>query len=84
VGRSAHITRGLFDDDNQLLDWLAVLTGMSLNEQYYIGAKLRRRVRQRQLDVNAAFSTPSFASYLSETTVGSVLSALVFPYRAGR
>ena len=83
-GLSTQIARGLFDDDNQLLDWLAVLTGMSLNEQYYIGAKLRRRVRQRQLDVNAAFSTPSFASYLSETTVGSVLSALVFPYRAGR
>lgn len=83
-GLSTQIARSLFDDDNQLLDWLAVLTGMSLNEQYYIGAKLRRRVRQRQLDVNAAFSTPSFASYLSETTVGSVLSALVFPYRAGR
>lgn len=81
---STQMARSLFDDDNQLLDWLAVLTGMSLNEQYYIGAKLRRRIRQRQLDINAAFSTPSFASYLSETTVGSVLSALVFPYRAGR
>lgn len=78
------IARGLFDDDNQLLDWLAVLTGMSLNEQYYIGAKLRRRIRQRQLDVTAAFSTPAMASFLSETTVGSTLSALVFPYRAGR
>lgn len=83
-GLATQMARGLFDDDNQLLDWLAVLTGMSLNEQYYIGAKLRRRIRQRQLDVAAAFSTPSFASYLSETTVGSVLSALVFPYRAGR
>lgn len=78
------MARGLFDDDNQLLDWLAVLTGMSLNEQYYIGAKLRRRIRQRQLDINAAFSTPSMASYLSETGVGSFLSALVFPNRAGR
>lgn len=78
------MARGLFDDDNQLLDWLAVLTGMSLNEQYYIGAKLRRRIRQRQLDINAAFSTPSMASYLSETAVGSFLSALVFPNRAGR
>lgn len=83
-GLATQMARGLFDDDNQLLDWLAVLAGMSLNEQYYIGAKLRRRIRQRQLDVAAAFSTPSFASYLSETTVGSVLSALVFPYRAGR
>ena len=78
------MARGLFDDDNQLLDWLAVLTGMSLNEQYYIGAKLRRRIRQRQLDINAAFSTPAMASYLSETGVGSFLSALVFPNRAGR
>lgn len=81
---ATQLARGLFDDDNQLLDWLAVLTGMSLNEQYYIGAKLRRRIRQRQLDINAAFSTPSMASYLSETGVGSFLSALVFPNRAGR
>lgn len=83
-GLATQLARGLFDDDNQLLDWLAVLTGMSLNEQYYIGAKLRRRIRQRQLDVTAAFSTPAMASFLSETTVGSTLSALVFPYRAGR
>lgn len=81
---ATQLARGLFDDDNQLLDWLAVLTGVSLNEQYYIGAKLRRRIRQRQLDVTAAFSTPAMASFLSETTVGSTLSALVFPYRAGR
>nr|DAR02527.1 MAG TPA: hypothetical protein [Caudoviricetes sp.] len=78
------LARGLFDDDNQLMDWLAVLTGVSLNEQYYIGAKLRRRIQQRKLDVAAAFSTPSMASFLSETTVGSTLSALVFPYRAAR
>lgn len=83
-GLATQLARGLFDDDNQLLDWLAVLTGMSLNEQYYIGAKLRRRIRQRQLDVTAAFSTPAMASFLSETTVGSTLSALVFPNRAGR
>lgn len=83
-GLATQLARGLFDDDNQLLDWLAVLTGMSLNEQYYIGAKLRRRIRKRQLDVTAAFSTPAMASFLSETTVGSTLSALVFPYRAGR
>ena len=83
-GLATQLARGLFDDDNQLLDWLAVLTGMSLNEQYYIGAKLRRRIRQRQLDVTAAFSTPAMASFLSETTVGSILSALVFPNRAGR
>ena len=83
-GLATQLARGLFDDDNQLLDWLAVLTGMSLNEQYYIGAKIRRRLRKRQLDVNAAFSTPAMASFLSETTVGSVLSALVFPNRAGR
>lgn len=81
---ATQIARGLFDDDNQLMDWLAVLTGVSLNEQYYIGAKLRRRVQQRKLDIAAAFSTPSFASFLSETTVGSTLSALVFPYRAAR
>ena len=83
-GLATQLARGLFDDDNQLLDWLAVLTGVSLNEQYYIGAKLRRRIRQRRLDVTAAFSTPAMASFLSETTVGSTLSALVFPYRAGR
>lgn len=83
-GLATQLARGLFDDDNQLLDWLAVLAGVSLNEQYYIGAKLRRRIRQRQLDVTAAFSTPAMASFLSETTVGSTLSALVFPYRAGR
>lgn len=83
-GLATQLARGLFDDDNQLLDWLAVLTGVSLNEQYYIGAKLRRRIRQRQLDVTAAFSTPAMASFLSETIVGSTLSALVFPYRAGR
>lgn len=83
-GLATQLARGLFDDDNQLLDWLAVLTGMSLNEQYYIGAKLRRRIRQRQLDVTAAFSTSAMASFLSETIVGSTLSALVFPYRAGR
>lgn len=83
-GLATQLARGLFDDDNQLLDWLAVLTGMSLNEQYYIGAKIRRRLRKRQLDVNAAFSTPAMASFLAETTVGSVLSALVFPNRAGR
>ena len=83
-GLATQLARGLFDDDNQLLDWLAVLTGMSLNEQYYISAKIRRRLRKRQLDVNAAFSTPAMASFLAETTVGSVLSALVFPNRAGR
>ena len=83
-GLATQLARGLFDDDNQLLDWLAVLTGMSLNEQYYIGAKLRRRIRERQLDVTSAFSTPAMASFLSETTVGSTLSALIFPNRAGR
>ena len=81
---ATQLARGLFDDDNQLMDWLAVLTGVSLNEQYYIGAKLRRRIQTRKLDIAAAFSTPSMASFLSETTVGSTLSALMFPYRAGR
>ena len=81
---ATQIARGLFDDDNQLMDWLAVLTGVSLNEQYYIGAKLRRRVQQRKLDIASTFSTPAMASFLSETTVGSTLSALLFPYRAGR
>lgn len=78
------LARGLFDDDNQLMDWLAVLTGVSLNEQYYIGAKLRRRIQQKKLDLTSAFSTPAMGSFLSETTVGSMLSALVFPYRAAR
>lgn len=81
---ASQISSSLFDDDNQLMDWLAVLTGMSLNEQYYIGEKLRRRIQKRRLDVAAAYSTPAMGSYLSETAVGSMLSALVFPYRAGR
>lgn len=81
---ATQLSRGLFDDDNQLMDWLAVLTGVSLNEQYYIGAKLRRRIQQKRLDVASAFSTPAMGSYLSETAIGSMLSALVFPYRAGR
>ena len=65
----------LFDDDTPFMDYLAVLSGLGLNEQIYLSDKLKRRLRTSVANIQSNFSVARMASFTADTMPGQVFAA---------
>lgn len=76
VGSLSTLTNGIFDDDTPFMDYMATLAGMGVNEQYYLGTRLKRRLAYNQLSFVSSFSSARQASVMGNSLPGQMLSAL--------
>ena len=65
----------LFDDDTPFMDYLAVLSGLGLNEQIYLSDKLKRRLRTSVANIQSSFSVARMASFTADTMPGQIFAA---------
>jgi hypothetical protein len=72
----------MIDEDTPFTDYMAVLGGLSLYDQYYIEPRLKLAWRNQIADFERWFSMSHFASHFAgtETMANRVIGPL---YRAG-
>jgi len=68
--------QALFDDDNNYTDYLATLGSLSLQDQIYVGKKLRINVARMMGQFDQYFSPNRMALITAGTLPGQVLSAM--------
>lgn len=76
TGALTTLTNGIFDDDTPFMDYMATLAGMGVNEQYYLGTRLKRRLAYNQLSFVSSFSSARQASVMGNSLPGQILGAL--------
>lgn len=76
AGSLSTLTNGIFDDDTPFMDYMATLAGMGVNEQYYLGTRLKRRLAYNQLSYVSSFSSARQASFMGNSLPGQMLGAL--------
>lgn len=81
---TTNMTKGLFDDDTPFMDYMATLAGLGVNEQYYLGSRLKRRLSFKQLNYASTYSHARTAALAADSMPGRVISALFFGERAER
>lgn len=59
------LTKGIFDDDNPWMDYMATLAGLGINEQHYLLSKLKRRLAFNKVQYSSKFSSAKFAATVS-------------------
>jgi PHIKZ182 len=69
------LAKDLFDDDTPFMDYLAVLSGLGLNEQIYLSDKLKRRLRTSVANIQSSFSVARMASFTADTMPGQIFAA---------
>ena len=75
-GAANNLANGIFDDDTPFMDYMATLAGMGVNEQYYLGTRLKRRLAYNQLSYVSSFSSARQASFMGNSLPGQMLGAL--------
>lgn len=75
-GAANNLANGIFDDDTPFMDYMATLAGMGVNEQYYLGTRLKRRLAYNQLSFVSSFSSARQASVMGNSLSGQMLGAL--------
>ena len=76
LGTVDALSKGIFDDDTPFMDYMATLAGMGVNEQYYLGTRLKRRLAYNQLSFVSSFSSARQASVMGNSLPGQMLGAL--------
>lgn len=75
INIAKNLTNGIFDDETPFTDYMAVLAGMGVNEQYYQSANIKRKLATNKLNMTTAYSAARWAAYSADTWPGHIWTA---------
>lgn len=73
---SLNPTQGIFDEDSVFNDYMAVLGGLGLTDQTYIGKKLRLNITRMMTNFDSWTSVSHFSNWAVGTLPGRLVNAL--------
>lgn len=76
VTAGALLGAGVFDEDTMFSDYMAVLSGMGMQDQIYFSKRLKLSLTRKMADFSSYFSASHFAMYVGGTDIGRLASGV--------